>query len=98
MRGWGPNIPAVPVGPGGESFSFTFGVNDWFSTDMGDTYSIDVSHALNTLFPRVTVFENEEEVWLHKVRIIDENHVRIKVTQRGFDGRFIGKGVIGPRV
>lgn len=78
------------------SFVFTFDIIDWFSTDAGDTYSIDVSHGLNTLFPKITVFDtNNEELLLHKIRILDGNTVRIKVTQQGADGRFEGKGIVG---
>lgn len=76
-------------------FQFTFLISSWFSSDAGDTYSIDVNHNLGTLFPRVHVFDTaDEELWLHAIRVIDTNTVRIKVSQNGADGRFSGKGIV----
>jgi len=69
-----------------------FELTDWFSTDMGDTFSIDVAHDLNTLVPSIHIFEDgTQEVWAHAIRIIDANTVRIKVTQMSADCRFAGK-------
>ena len=74
--------------------TFMFDLTDWFLTDAGDTYSIDVAHDLNTLYPSINIFEDNSEVFAHNIRIIDENTVRIKVAAAGSDCRFPGRGII----
>lgn len=85
----------APEGADGNLYQFSFLASNWFSTDGGDTWSIDVAHGLGTIYPKVTVFEGNDEVWLHAVRVIDASTVRIKVTQAKVDARFAGRGIVG---
>jgi len=71
-----------------------FTLSDWFSTDGGDTYSIDIAHNFNSTRLTVSAWEGDNEVYLHQVRMLDPNMLRIKVTQDGCDCRFDGCVVI----
>lgn len=74
-------------------FYLTFSIGDWFSSDAGDTYSIDINHNLDILFPNTQVWDADDgndTVWLHRTRIIDSNNLRISVSNAGADGRFNG--------
>jgi hypothetical protein len=69
-----------------------FTISDWFVTDGGNTYSIDIQHGLSVTYPDVTVFEapDDEVVTLHKWRPLDPNIVRLTVSKAGADARFDG--------
>jgi hypothetical protein len=75
-------------------FKKIFDIGDWFSTDSGDTYSIDITHNFDSENIQVSTWEGADEVHLHQVRKIDTNNLRIKVAQRGKDCRFAGCIVI----
>lgn len=83
--------PATPGGGvGNVEFTCTFAIVDWFSTDGGDTWSYDCNHGLMVAFPSIHVFEGDTEVYMHKVKVLNANAVRITVTQRSVDARFAG--------
>ncbi len=80
-----------PIDPG--IVFIPFGISDWFVTDAGDTWSIDVTHNLNTSFPDLTVFEDgsdDEFVLLHRWKVMGPNILRISVSNHGADARFNG--------
>ena len=83
--------------PENGEFVEAFGIGDWFSTDAGDLWSVDILHSLGILFPRTTIYDTaaDDQVLVHRVRIIDANTLRISVCQEGTDGRFVGAIVIG---
>lgn len=70
----------------------TFTLGDWFSSDGGLTYSLDIAHGLNSAYPDSKVYESPalEEVWLHRTKVLDSNSLRISVSNKGADARFSG--------
>lgn len=76
------------------NFIQNFSVLDWVSSESGDTYSLTITHNLNTLKPEVAVYENDLEVNLHKVQVVDSNTVKLFVSQASSDSRFAGKVII----
>lgn len=77
----------------GQVYYEAFTLGDWFVSDSGDTYSVDITHNLDVSFPDTTVFEvglETEPVWLHKIKVLDSNSIRLTVSRRGADGRFSG--------
>lgn len=79
------------------NYQASFTVGQWQSTDSGDTYSIDFSHNLGTIYPVVRVYEigsEDVEVQPHKIKVINSNSVRVSVTQSGVDARFNGRVTI----
>jgi hypothetical protein len=77
-----------------DCYTMTFNISDWFSSDAGDLYSIDVVHNLDITFPDIRVFDDsapDETILLHRQRVIDSNTLRISVTQEGMDCRFNGR-------
>ena len=80
----GPQGDPAPV----ETFNILIG--DWFSTDAGETFSIDITHTLNTVNVTVDIYEGNQIVWAEDVLVLDVNTVRIKVSQAEVDARFNG--------
>jgi len=76
------------------NYSQNFLVADWASSEAGDTYSLTVAHNLNTLKPEVLVYESNVKVEVHKIQIVDNNTVKLFVSQAGSDARFAGKVII----
>lgn len=63
----------------------SFVIADW--TVDGEVAYIDINHGLNTLIYNTTVFENSEQIYLHKIETTDENTIRIYITKDDeFDG------------
>lgn len=72
-------------------FIDTFDVSGWFSSDSGDLFSMDFDHGLGVMFPKIAIFEStNDEVLVHRTRVLDSNSLRISVCQAGVDGRFSG--------
>ena len=78
-------------------FVDTFSMTDWFSTDAGDLYSLDFTHGLGIMFPRIAVYDEatKDQVWVDRTRVLDSDTLRISVCQEAVDGRFFGAITIG---
>ncbi|MEM4379128.1 MAG: hypothetical protein QXL01_00375 [Thermoplasmatales archaeon] len=76
-----------------DNMIITVALADWVSSDGGDLWSIDLVHNLGTLYPNIHAYLDsapDEEIELHKIRVVNPNTTRISVSQAGVDGRFDG--------
>jgi len=68
-------------------------IADWVTDDAGDTWSFTLAHNLGSFYPEIIAFDDltpDEQIGLHRVRVVDQNNTKISVCQAGVDGRFDG--------